>query len=136
MRVIVRNTRLEAERLGDPDQPIPSGLSISVTVNVQALRMERPGRARGNFVFDSSYTPPVARVLVRGYVLLEGDEEEVRRAVEQAERGRPPAPVLHAVVSSTMADAILLCRSIGVPPPIPPVGPRKRPDREAMEYTL
>jgi len=34
----------------------------------------------------------------------------------------PPTPVIQAVSSIAMAEAILLSKSLGIPPPLPPIG--------------
>ncbi len=136
----MKTTRLSAERLWGTDAPLPAGMKIAVNVNIQGFGRRGPGLASGKFIVAASYTPPVAQISVGGEVVVEGSEEEVDRLVDQAPSGAPPTPVVQAVLSSGMADAVLLSRSIGIPPPIPTVVPQSPSGGDKggprMEYTL
>jgi hypothetical protein len=123
LRVDVRITNVSGERLWDYDRPLPSRASLSIDIDIM-----EPTRTQGGmeapFMFTISYSPPLAHISVKGRVVVTGTNEEVEGMVQEHKRSRqPPAPLLQAVSTACLAEAIVLCRSLNVPPPIPPLTP-------------
>jgi len=129
----IRITGLTAERLIDPSASLPQGLVVTVNVSIQGfLKLENNERA-ANFTFDVVYNPPIARVTVRGTAYLRGSEEEIRRVDNELRGNKVPAEVAQAVTGTSLAEAIVLCRSIGVPPPLPMILPVQK---QQPDYTM
>jgi hypothetical protein len=126
----IRITGLTAERLIDPNASLPQGLIVTVNVSIQGfIKLEGNERA-ANFTFDVVYNPPIARVTVRGTTYLRGSEEEIKKVDNELKGNKVPAEIAQAITSTSLAEAIVLCRSIGVPPPLPMMLPvqRQQPD--------
>ena len=140
MMVSVRTTSISAERLWDVETPLPAPVQIQLNVTVHKLEPAGQGKAKGSFVVSATYNPAVAQITIRGVVLIQGSEKEVKEAVQRSSSGKPPEAVVQAVFSSAMADAVVASRSIGVPPPLPaPVISRQQRGQQAsgsLEYAI
>ncbi|MEM0016917.1 MAG: hypothetical protein QXJ48_01400 [Candidatus Korarchaeum sp.] len=137
MEVVVRVTRISGERFIEPDDPLPENLQISVSMNIG--KIEKQGNsAKGKFVIDISYTPSIARITVEGRVIARGTPEELERFLSDLKEGRVPAPIVQSVYTVGVSEVIIACRSIGAPPPLPPIPqPNARVDeREGMGYSI
>ncbi len=131
MEIMVRVTGISAERLVDPHADLPKDLRITVNVNVQ--RFPKNGDVRtSTFVMDVSYVPPIARVIVRGNVYVRGGKPELKKL----DGNTPPAEVMQTVTTVALTEVFIVCRSIGVPPPIPPLVPSKQEGKvEDLDYS-
>lgn len=137
MEVAVRVTRISGERFIEPDDPLPENLQIAVSMNIG--RIEKQGSsARGKFVIDVSYTPSIARITVEGRVMAKGAPEELERFISDLKEGRVPVPIVQSVYSVGISEVIIACRSIGAPPPLPPIPqPSARMDEgEGIGYSI
>lgn len=137
MEVAVRVTRVFGERFIEPEDPLPENLQIAVNMNMG--RMEKSGdSARGKFVFDVSYTPAIARVTIEGRVIARGKPEEVEKLLAELREGRVPVPILQSVYTIGISEIVIVCRSIGVPPPLPPIPQPevRRNEREGIGYSI
>jgi len=60
---------------------------------------------------------------VKGKAQVTGDRAEVVQMIEEHKKNRPPPQqVIQAVSSIAMAEVIIMSKSLGIPPPLPPIG--------------
>ncbi|RLF16555.1 MAG: hypothetical protein DRJ97_00695 [Thermoprotei archaeon] len=124
MKVDIRITHLSGERLWDYDKPLPSKVNLSININLMEITRKDPVSVEAPFMFTINYSPPVAHISIKGKVFASGSEDEISSMMDEQQRTkRPPAQLLQAVSSACMAEAVLLSRSINIPPPIPPLPP-------------
>lgn len=138
MNIAVRVTRVQAERYVEPYDPIPPNLQISVNMNLGKIESVKEG-AKGRFLLDVTYQPSVARITVEGRVFITAEKDELAKVLKDIREGKLPQPVVHAVYAASFAEAVMLCRSIGVPPPLPPLPqPHSKNEnrQEGMEYSI
>jgi hypothetical protein len=70
-----------------------------------------------------NYSPSIAQLSVKGRAQVFGEKEEISKMIDEHKLNRPPpAAIIQAVSSIAMAEAILLSKSLGIPPPLPPMG--------------
>ncbi len=139
MNIAVRVMRVQAERYVEPEDPLPPNLQISVNMNLGKIEGSKD-RAKGKFLIDVSYQPSVARITVEGRVIITGKKDEIERMLRDIGAGKMPQPVVQAVYAAGFAEAVMLCRSVGVPPPLPPLpqpqSGGKGKVEGGMEYSL
>jgi hypothetical protein len=87
------------------------------------LDLKNESTADAPFVFTVNYNPLIAQLSVRGRAQVFGEKEEIFKMINEHKQNRsPPVAIIQAVSSIAMAEAILLSRSLGIPPPLPPMG--------------
>ena len=123
LRITVQVTNMTGERFWSHETPLPAQVQIAVNINIIGLNPKNESTAEAPFVFTVNYTPSVAQLSVKGRAQVSGDTMEIQKMIEDHKQNKPPpTPVLQAVSSIAMAEAILLSKSLGVPPPLPPIG--------------
>ncbi len=123
LRVVIQVTNMSGERYWSHETQLPPQVQIGVNINIVGLDQKNESTAEAPFVFTVSYTPSVAQLSVKGRAQVTGDKEEISKIIDDHRHNKPPpAPVIQAVSSIAMAEAILLSKSLGVPPPLPPIG--------------
>ena len=123
LRVTVQVTNISGERYWSLDTQLPNQVQIAVNINIVGLDQKNESTAEAPFVFTVTYTPSIAQLSVKGKAQLAGDRMEISQIVEENKKNRPPpATVIQAVSSIAMADAIIISKSLGIPPPLPPIG--------------
>jgi hypothetical protein len=121
MRIGVYITHLSGERLWDIDREMPAEMQIAVNVNTLSFE-ENPDGFRVPFVFTVNFTPAIAQISVRGRAMVHAEKEElVKMLQENKERKPPPPAIVRAIMNAAIAESVLLSRTIGVPPPLPPI---------------
>jgi hypothetical protein len=114
---------MTGERFWSHETPLPAQVQIAVNINIIGLEQKNESSAEAPFVFTVNYTPSVAQLSVKGRAQVNGDRPEILKMVEDHKQNKPPpTPVIQAVSSIAMAEAILLSKSLGIPPPLPPIG--------------
>ncbi len=84
--------------------------------------MKNESTADAPFVFTVNYAPSIAQLSVKGRAQVIGEKEEISRMIEEHKQSRPPpVAIIQAVSSIAIAEAILLSKSLGIPPPLPPI---------------
>ncbi len=79
--------------------------------------------ANAPFVFTVNYNPSIAQLSVKGRAQVSGEKEEISKMIDDHKQNKPPpVAIIQAVSSIAMAEAILLSKSLGIPPPLPPMG--------------
>ena len=123
IRVTVQVTNLSGERYWGWESQLPAQVQIGVNINIVGLEQKGEVNAEAPFVFTVTYSPSVAQLSVKGKAQVNGDKEEILKMIEEHKQNKPPpVPVIQAVSSIAMAEAIILSKSLGVPPPLPPMG--------------
>jgi hypothetical protein len=75
------------------------------------------------FVFTVNYSPSIVQLSVNGRAQVIGEKEEISKMIDEHKNNKPPpVAIIQAVFSIAMAEAILLSKSLGIPPPLPPMG--------------
>jgi hypothetical protein len=114
---------MSGERYWSHETQLPPQVQIGVNINIVGLDQKNDSTAEAPFVFTVSYTPSVAQLSVKGRAQVNGDKEEISKMIFDHKQNKPPpAPVIQAVSSIAMAEAIILSKSLAVPPPLPPIG--------------
>jgi hypothetical protein len=123
LRVTVQITNITGERYWAPDTQLPPQVQIAVNINIVGVDQKNESTAEAPFVFTVSYNPSIAQLSIKGKAQISGDRAEVVQLVDESKKNRPPpATVIQAISSIAMADAIIISKSLGIPPPLPPIG--------------
>jgi hypothetical protein len=123
LRVAVQVTNLSGERYWAYDTPLPPQVQIAVNINIVGLDQKTESTVEAPFVFTVSYTPSIAQLSVKGKAQVTGDPSEVVQMAEERRKNRPPPQqVIQAVSSIALAEVIIMSKSLGIPPPLPPIG--------------
>ena len=89
--------------------------------------------------FTVNFTPAIAQISIKGRARIQGEKDEMQKILqEQKEKKVPPAQILQAISSTAIAEAILISKTIGIPPPLPPIpGPpaEQAPIKADSRYT-
>jgi len=70
------------------------------------------------FTFTINAAPPIATFTLRGMAVIQGSEKELGEIREEISKKRVPLPVVQAALHYSLAEAVLIFRDLGVPPPI------------------
>lgn len=123
MRVAVQVTNLSGERYWAYDTPLPAQVQIAVNINIVGLDQKSESTVEAPFVFTVGYTPSIAQLSVKGKAQVTGEQAEIVQMIEEHKKNRPPPQqVIQAVSSIAMAEVIIMSKSLGIPPPLPPIG--------------
>ena len=115
-------TNFSAERLWEVDRVLPQQVQIGVNINMLDIGQRSDGTLEAPFVFTVSFTPPIAQISIKGKAKISGDSEDTKKIIEEHNAKRPPpAQLIQAVSNAAIADAILISRSLNIPPPLPPI---------------
>jgi hypothetical protein len=121
-------TSLSGERLWDVGKPLPQQVHIAVNINVLGLEGKTETMIEAPFVFAVNFVPSIAQINIRGRAQVNGEGEEIRKMLsESKEQKPPPLPIVQAVSNASMAEAILLSRTLNIPPPLPPLASQPQP---------
>jgi hypothetical protein len=123
LRVTVQVTNLTGERFWGQDSQLPPQVQIAVNINIVGLDMKNESTADAPFVFTVNYSPSIAQLSVKGRAQVIGEKGEISKMIDEHKLNKPPpVAIIQAVSSIAMAEAILLSKSLGIPPPLPPMG--------------
>lgn len=113
---------MSGERLWEVEKDLPSQIQIAVNINVLGIEEQSDGSLRSPFVFTVNFTPAVAQISIKGRARIQGEKAEMQKIIqEQKEKKVPPAQIIQAISSTAIAEAILISKTIGIPPPLPPL---------------
>jgi hypothetical protein len=116
--------QVSGERLWEIDKPIPPQMQIALNVNVLGIEKRSDETLDVPFVFTVNFTPSIAQINIKGKAQASGDRNEIDKILlEYEEKKSPPVPLVQAISNASMAEAILISKTIGVPPPLPTIGP-------------
>jgi hypothetical protein len=131
-------TSMSAERLWEIDRAMPAQVQIGVNINMLDIDQKPDGTLDAPFVFTVAYTPAIAQINIKGKAKISGDPEDTKKIVEEHKaKKNPPVQLIQAVSNAAMADAILISRSLNVPPPLPPIPQPQmaQPSKPDSRYT-
>jgi hypothetical protein len=115
-------TNMSAERFWELDHPMPAQVQIGVNINMLEVSDRSDGTLDAPFVFTVNYTPSIAQISIKGKAKISGDAEDTKKILEEHKAHKsPPLQLIQAVSNAAIADAILISRSLNVPPPLPPI---------------
>lgn len=114
-------TSISGERLWDVDKPLPTQAQIAVNVNLVGFDRTSDRTIQAPFVFTVSYTPSMAQISIKGKAYTTGEVNEISKLVEEHTQQKPPIPVIQGISATAIAEAILVSKTLGVPPPLPPL---------------
>ena len=114
-----------------------SQVQIGVNINMLDIDQKPDGTLDAPFVFTVGYTPPIAQISIKGKAKISGDAEETKKILDDHKaKKNPPVQLVQAVSNAAMADAILISRSLNVPPPLPPIPqPQSAQSKPDSRYT-
>jgi hypothetical protein len=122
VKVNVFVTNMTGERLWEVEKDLPAQIQIAVNINVLGIEEQSDGSLRSPFVFTVNFTPAIAQISIKGRARIQGEKDEMQKILqEQKEKKTPPAQILQAISSAAIAEAILISKTIGIPPPLPPL---------------
>ena len=122
MKVNVFVTNMTGERLWEVEKDLPAQIQIAVNINVLGIEEQSDGSLRSPFVFTVNFTPAIAQISIKGRARIQGEKDELQKILqEQKEKKAPPNQILQAISSTAIAEAILISKTIGIPPPLPPL---------------
>ena len=120
LQVNIFVTSMSAERFWEIDKPMPAQVQIGVNINMLDIDQKPDGTLDAPFVFTVGFTPAIAQISIKGKAKISGDAEDTKKIFEEHKAKKtPPVQLVQAVSNAAMADAILISRSLNVPPPIP-----------------
>ena len=115
-------TSMSAERFWEIERPMPPQVQIGVNINMLDISDRPDGTLDAPFVFTVNFTPSIAQISIKGKAKITGDSEDTRKILnEHKAQKTPPVQLVQAVSNAAIADAILISRSLNVPPPLPPI---------------
>ncbi len=115
-------TSMSAERFWEIDRPMPPQVQIGVNINMPDIDQRSDGSLDAPFVFTVNFTPSIAQISIKGKAKISGDAEDTKKILDEHKAQKaPPVQLVQAVSNAAMADAILISRSLNVPPPLPPI---------------
>jgi len=120
LQVNIFVTNISADRLWEIDRPMPTHVQIGVNINMLDIEQKVDGTLDAPFVFTVGFTPTIAQISIKGKAKISGDTEDTKKILEEHKTKKtPPVQLVQAVSNAALADAILISRSLNVPPPIP-----------------
>lgn len=133
-------TSMSAERFWEIDRPMPPQVQIGVNINMLDIDQRSDGTLDAPFVFTVNFTPSIAQISIKGKAKISGDAEETKKIVDEHKAQKPPpVQLVQAVSNMAIADAILISRSLNIPPPLPPIPqpqtPTQQPSKVDTRYT-
>jgi len=122
IQVSIFMTNFSAERLWEVDRVPPQQVQIAVNINMLDINQRPDGSLEAPFVFTVGYAPPIAQISIKGKAKILGDNDDKQKIIEEHKAKQPPpVQLVQAVSNAAIADAILLSRSLNIPPPLPPI---------------
>jgi hypothetical protein len=139
IRVNIFVTSMSAERYWDIERPFPQQVQIGVNINMLDFTQQSDGTLDAPFVITINYAPSIAQISIKGKAKIAGEAEETKKIMEEHKAQKTPVQIVQAVSNAAMADAILISRSLNIPPPLPPIsqgqGQPAAPSKPDTRYT-
>ena len=117
VRVFVKS--ISAENFWEIEKPLPS-VQIATNLNVVGVKKIGEDLLEVPFVFTINYNPGVAQISMKGNSHVKGSKEELEQILKDHEDKKPPPPiVIQAISNVVFLEAVLVCKTLAIPPPIP-----------------
>lgn len=136
MQIRVNINYISAERFLGRDKPAPSKGHISTNVSVVDVE-SKAERLAVPFVVTISYNPSIAQISLKGQAMVSGTSKEVEKIKGEYKSTKAiPPMLLQAITNTSLVEAIVISRSLNIPPPIqlPGVRAPPKPDKERPSY--
>lgn len=126
---------MSAERFWEMDRPLPPQVQIGVNINMLDIDQRSDGSLDAPFVFTVNFVPSIAQISIKGKAKISGGSEDTKKIVDDHKAQKPPpVQLVQAVSNAAIADAILISRSLNIPPPIPSIPqPQTSPQPTKMD---
>jgi len=127
----VHLTSINAERLSETLPP-----QVQFQINLQ-VPSAPPFRRDEALIIPFSFTiaslPPVVQISLKGQAIFMPRDKDGRKLRDEImSKKKIPQQVVQAIFNNIIADVIIISRSLGVPPPVPPMRlpqPKKSPEQ-------
>lgn len=117
VRVFVKS--ISAENFLDIDKPV-SSVQIATNLNAVGVKKMNEDSLEVPFVFTINYTPGMAQISMKGNAQVKGSEDELEQILKDHKEKKPPPPIIiQAISNQAFLDAVMVCRILNIPPPIP-----------------
>lgn len=133
MNIKIFLTSISGERFWDVDQAPPPQLQIAVNINVLDLKQKSESSAEVPFILTVQYTPSMGQLTAKGRAGIEGTAEEITQLKSGVQKNQLPTIVVQAVGSFVMGELVILSKSLGLPPPLPPIIPQTQMQQEGQQ---
>jgi hypothetical protein len=122
VKVNVFVTNISGERLWEVEKDLPPQIQIAVNINVLGIEEQSDGNLQSPFVFTVNFTPAIAQISIKGRARIQGETAEMQKILqEQKDHKVPSSQIIQAISSAAIAEAILISKTLGIPPPLPPL---------------
>ena len=119
LRVNVVITSITAERFWDIRKPIPP-IQINTNINVVGMEKKQDESLEVPFVLSITFNPSIAQMSIKGNAYVNGEKNEIEKALKDYEQKKPPAQIIIQSVSNVVfIEAVLISRILNIPPPVP-----------------
>ncbi len=119
LRVNVVITNISAERFWDVRKPIPP-IQINTNINVVGMEKKQDESLEVPFVLSIGFNPSIAQMSLKGMAYVNGERNEVDKALKDYEQKKPPPQIVIQSISNVVfIEAVLISRILNIPPPIP-----------------
>jgi hypothetical protein len=123
LQVNVFFTSVNSERLWDITKPIPGKIQVALNVNIMNLEKRSDKVVEAPFVFMANFTPTIAQITFKGKCRISGSENDLNNILKNHEQRKPPhQAIVQAVSNASIAEAIIISKALGIPPPLPSIG--------------
>jgi hypothetical protein len=138
LSIKVAVTGYSADRFWDPDKQFPPNLQIAVNINLAEFSQKGEDSAEVPFIMTVNYTPSVGQLMSKGRVYLSGDKKLVQDMREGMKKNQLPGVVVQAIWTATLGEISVISKSMGLPPPLPPIGQPQAPgeSRDIQRFTV
>lgn len=119
MNVKVLINYISGERFWEHEKPFPQQLQISINVNLIDFEPITKEEASSRFIVSVQYIPSIGQVTVKGRLLINGEENELKQIKEANERKQVPFALIQAISNFTIGEIIIISKALGIPPPLP-----------------
>jgi len=138
LNVKVALTSLSAERFWDSEKQLPPNMQIAVNISLTDFTRRGEDSAEVPFILTVNYIPSVGQLMSKGRVCLSGDRDTLKGMGEGLKKSQLPAPVVQAIWAATLGELAIVSKSMGLPPPLPPVGiPQTAPtSKDIQRFTV
>ena len=119
LRVNVIITSITAERFWDIRKPIPP-IQINTNINVVGMEKKQDESLEVPFVLSITFNPSIAQMSIKGNAYVNGEKNEIEKALKDYEQKKPPAQIIIQSISNVVfIEAVLISRILNIPPPVP-----------------
>lgn len=130
----VHLTSINAERLSET---LPSQVQFQINLQVPS---SPPFRRNEVLIIPFSFAiaslPPVVQISLKGQALFMPRDKDGRKLRDEIiTKKKIPQQVVQAIFNNIIADVIIISRSLGVPPPVPPMRLPQPPKSSEQRYT-